>query len=107
MSNELDPDLLRLFADQPLEEGAFVAAVLARIERARRLRLLRQAGTAAAALLLIAVNLSWLGSHAGAAIHATGRLSLAAAGFLVTPAGWAVSMVLGAWVLARLRVSRR
>jgi hypothetical protein len=109
MSNEFDPELRRLFAEssEPLDGGEFGARVLIEIEKARRVQLWRRLGSAAAALVILALAMPRLAPMLVGAVEQAGRLSFAAATFQTTPAGWAVSLTVGAVVFARTRYSRR
>ena len=109
MSNEWDPELTRAFAQarEPLAGDAFTAALLSKIERARRLRLWRQIFTIATVLGLAALNMRLvLETTAGAARYIS-EVSPTSADFLITPWGWAASLLIGAWILLRTRPSRR
>jgi hypothetical protein len=109
MSNELDPELRRLFAEhqERLDHGPFLARVAKELDRARRARLMRQLAALAVVLVVVVVAFPWLASTAAGAMEQAGRLSLAAGSFLVTPVGWVASMILGAYILMRMRYSRR
>jgi hypothetical protein len=97
MTDEIDPDLKRLFAvtaGQPSDE-AFVAAVA---ERTARLRLLTLAG-AGLGLILFAVLLAAAATRFGAAIdQAALTFGQLAASLSASPFGWieALSLVLAA-----------
>jgi hypothetical protein len=109
MLNEWDPELTRAFAQarEPLADGAFTAALLSRIERARRLRLWRQILTIAAVLGLAAFNIRLVLETTAGAMRYVSEVSPASADFLITPWGWAASMLIGAWIVLRARPSRR
>jgi hypothetical protein len=118
MNSDLDPELWRLFAQQaqaPLADEQFTAALLLKIERTRRARLWYQGLAIVAAVIVVALNIEPLleGTAAAmrvgtaAAVRMAGDLPPSRGEFLITPTGWAVSMLLGGWVLLRTRPSRR
>jgi len=109
MLNEWDPELTRAFAQarEPLADAAFTAALLLKIERARRLRLWRQILTIGAVLGLVALNMRPILETTAGAVRYVGEVSPVSADFLTTPWGWAASMLIGAWILLRTRPSRR
>jgi hypothetical protein len=109
MLNEWDPELTRAFAHarEPLADEAFTAALLSRIDRTRRLRLLRQIFTIAAVLALAALNIRLVLEKTADAVRYIGEVSPTYAHFLITPWGWAASMLIGAWIVLRTRPSRR
>lgn len=109
MNDELDPDLTRLFARarEPLTDGPFMANLLLNIERARRARMRRRAVAIAAAAVIAALNLRWVLATTAAAVRFVGDHSPTYADMLITPWGWAVSMLVGVWVVLRFRPSRR
>jgi hypothetical protein len=106
MADELDAELTRLFAHarEPLTDGEFVARVVAKIERARRARLWRQLLAIAAVVIVASLNLSIVLEKTALLVHAVGEFSSAYAELFITPAGWAMSMLIGA--LALLRTNR-
>jgi hypothetical protein len=109
MRNEFDAKLTRLFADarEPLAEAEFVAALLSRIERARRARFWRRALIVAAVLMVAAFNLPAALHGIALLVRSFGEFSSAYAEFAVTPWGWVMSMLIGAWALFRTRSARR
>jgi len=109
MFDDQDPELARIFAQacEPLADSEFTATLLRKIDRARRVRLWRQ-------ILAIAVIVGVVGIIARPVLQQTadlvryiGELSPDSAAVLITPGGWAVSMLIGAWVVLRTRPSRR
>jgi hypothetical protein len=109
MQNDWDPELTRAFAHarEPLAAEVFLASLLPKIERARRIRLGRQIFAILAVLGFVALNLQLVLTKTAAAIRFVGDVSPAPAEFLVSPWGWAASMLIGVWVLLRIRPSRR
>jgi len=109
MINDLDPDLTRLFAQarEPLVDDLFMANLLLKIERARRARMWRQILAIVAVAIVVSLNIRPVLEKTAAAVRLVGDLSPAYADMLITPWGWAVSMVVGIWVVLRTRPSRR
>jgi hypothetical protein len=109
MNTELDPSLARLFAQarEPLDDGPFMANLLPKIERARRVRLRRQILAIAAVVIIASLNMPLVLAMAAAAVRFVGDFSPAYAEMLVTPWGWAISMLVGVCVVFRTRPSRR
>ena len=109
MFNELDPELTRAFAQarEPLADAAFSATLLRRIERARRLRWCGQILAIAAVVLIVSLNLRLVLESTAAAVRFAGDVSPANLELLITPWGWAVSMLIGVWIVLRTRPSRR
>jgi hypothetical protein len=116
MQNDIDPQLLALFArsHETLPSEAFMRTFLAKLERAQRLRTLQLAGLAAV-LLLIGV---WFApsvlEHTALAIRAAGVAMGAASEYtgpyerlVVSPLGWVVSTLIGLAVLFRVGALRR
>ena len=109
MLDELDPTLSRLFAEsrRPLADDGFTAQLMVRLGRARRARLAGQILMIAAVVIVAALNLRPLLETAAAAVRMIGELSPASTELLITPWGWAASMLAGIWLLLRLWPSRR
>jgi hypothetical protein len=109
MSNDWDPELARVFARarEPLGEEVFMATLLQKIERARRRRLWRQILTAAAVVLIIVVNLRLVLDETASAVRLAADAVPAYTEWVISPWGWAGSMLIGAWVVLRTRPSRR
>jgi hypothetical protein len=109
MLDDNDPELFSVFAQarEPLADDAFMAAVLMKIDRARRTRLRRQALVIAAVVALGVLNWRLLWNLTAAAVNFVGDFSPTYTTWLVTPDGWAVSMLIGIVVMLRSRPSRR
>ena len=109
MKPELDPSLARLFSQacEPLDDGPFMANLVAKIERARRARLWRQIFAVAAIAVIASLNIGLVLEKTVAAVRFVGDFSPACSELLITPWGWAVSMLVGIWVVLRTRPSRR
>ena len=109
MMDEWDPQLMRAFAQarDPLAEDAFVAKLLQNIERARRIRLARQIFAITAALGFVSLNMRLVGEQTVAALQVVADTASTLVDLLMTPWGWAASMLIGAWVVLRTRPSRR
>jgi len=108
MFNEGDPELAKIFAQarEPLAADLFLASLLLKIERKRRLRMWLQIFTVAAVLGLAALNMPLILERTAAAARFAGNFSQGSTELLITPWGWAVSMLIGVWVLLRTRPSR-
>jgi hypothetical protein len=109
MFDELDPDLAKAFAQERGSLGGdeFMAKVLLNIERARRARMRRWALAVAVLGVLAALNMRLVLDTAAAVVRFVGDFSPADMDMMISPAGWAVSMLIGTWVLFRTRPSRR
>jgi hypothetical protein len=109
MMNELDPDLTRLFAQAraPLADDVFMAGLLLKMERARRARMRRQVLAIAAVAVVVLLNLGPVLEGTAAVVRLVGDIPPAFADLLITPWGWAVSMLVGIAVVLRARPSRR
>jgi hypothetical protein len=109
MMNELDPDLTRLFAQAraPLADDVFMAGLLLKMERARRARMRRQVLAIAAVAVVVLLNLGPVLEGTAAVVRLVGDVPPAFADLLITPWGWAVSMLVGIAVVLRARPSRR
>ena len=109
MIDELDPELTRLFAQArgPLADDLFMANLLLKIERARRARMRRQILGIVAVAVVVALNIRPVLEKTAAAVRLVGDISPAYAEMLITPWGWAVSLLVGIWVVLRTRPSRR
>jgi hypothetical protein len=109
MFNESDADLARAFAQarEPLSPDAFMANLLLRIDRARRARLWRRVLASAAVLVVMSWNMPLVLEATAPVVRFVGDFSPTYTELLVTPGGWAVSMLVGGWVVLRSRASRR
>ena len=108
MFNEWDPELAKIFAQarEPLAGDRFMANLLLKIERKRRIRMWLQIFAVVAVLGLVSLNMPLLLEKTAAAVRFAGNFSPASTEWLVTPPGWAASMLIGVWVLLRTRPSR-
>jgi hypothetical protein len=109
MTNEFDPHLDRLFARarEPLADAPFMADLLLKIERARRARIRRRTLAIVAVMIIVILNMRPILEKTAAAVRLIGDSSPAYADMLITPWGWAASMLVGIWVVLRTRPSRR
>jgi hypothetical protein len=109
MVNESDADLMRVFAEarEPLADEEFVRRTLLHIERGRRAHWWRRLLGLAVVAVLVAMNLRWTVGATVTLVGAVGDYSPAYSQWMISPAGWAVSLVVGAWVVLRYRPSRR
>ena len=108
MSDELDPLLVELFEAKhaSLNGPEFIAAVLTRIERQRRAAGRWQALLAIVFLLLLTWQLPGLLRATAAAVQAMSAHSQAYAPLMISPLGWAVSMLVGLAVMLRIMPRR-
>jgi hypothetical protein len=117
MANEIDDRLLDLFSEarETLPSAEFMQTFLARMERARRVQSMRRMALIAVLGVLAAwIMPSVLASTASAVqaaqhvlVDAVGEQSQPYAALIVSPAGWAVSMLIGFLVLLRTGALRR
>jgi hypothetical protein len=103
MNEELDPQLLSLFAEtrEPLEDAQFLATTLAAIERQLRWRTRVRLAAVAIAVVLAVLLTPWLLNSTGALFQqifeaARGPIELAS-----SPWAWLFSMPIGALLLYR------
>jgi hypothetical protein len=109
MSDELDPVLLKAFAQarEPLAAGEFMSTLMPKIERARRIRLGRQVLVIALVALIAGLNIGPVLETTADLVRAAGSLPAAHADVLVGPWGWAVSLLIGGWIVFQTWPSRR
>lgn len=109
MFNDWDPELTKAFARarEPLAGDRFTANLLLKIERARRIRMWRQIFAVVAAVIIASLNMPLVLEMIASAVRFAGDFSPTSAELLITPWGWAASMLIGVWVLFRTRPSRR
>lgn len=109
MPNECDPELTEAFAQarEPLAGDQFMASLLLRIERTRRIRMWRQIVAVVAIMIIVSLNMPLVLEKMARAIHFAGEFSPTYTEFLITPWGWTASMLIGVWVLFRTWPSRR
>ena len=109
MSDELDPLILGAFAqaDEPPGGDEFLANLLQKIERSRRVRKWAWGGAAVALVVVAALNMQLMLQMTAAAVRFVGDFSPTDMQVLISPAGWAVSMLVGGGVLFLMRPSRR
>jgi hypothetical protein len=109
MSNESDDRLRALFAEahETLPSAEFMQTILARMQRARRL----QSSRRIALIVVLGVLAAWVMpsvlATTAAVVHAVGEQSRPYGALIISPAGWAVSMLVGFVVLLWTGVLRR
>jgi hypothetical protein len=103
MNEELDPQLLSLFAEtrEPLGDAEFLTTTLAAIERQLRLRTRYRLAVLTIAVLLAVLLTPWVLDSTGAVVNkvlqaARGPVELAA-----SPWAWVFSMPIGVLLLYR------
>jgi hypothetical protein len=109
MSNDRDSELTRAFAHvrEPLPGDVFTTTLLANIARARRTRAWRRALGIAALVIAASLQARPILEKTAAVVRWAADVFPGAADLLITPWGWALSMLVGAWVLLRTRPARR
>jgi hypothetical protein len=109
MSDEIDPGLMRLFAQarEPLPAPAFLEEVARGLRRAQRLRLLWSVATLTAVAILAVLLTPFVArSSLNLAQYATaGLIALPAA--LMTPTSWLLMLLASVWLLFRARALGR
>jgi hypothetical protein len=109
MSNEWDPELAKVFAQasEPLAGDRFMAKLLLKIERKRRIRMWLQILAVVAVVGFVSLNMPWVLEKTARLVRLAGDFSPIHAEVLITPWGWAASMLFGIGVLLSTRPSRR
>jgi hypothetical protein len=105
----LDEDLTRLFegARTDLPSEAFVEQLERRLARARRMRLGTQVVLLAVLAAAAALMTPYVARGSLTVMDYAARWLPDVALALSSPAGWAASLILGAWVLKRAHVFER
>jgi hypothetical protein len=109
MSDEIDPGLMRLFAQarEPLPTQAFLEEVTRELRRAQRLRLLWSAAAVTAVPILAFLLTPFVArSSLSLAQYATERLTALPAA-VMTPTSWLLMMLASLWLLYRARALGR
>jgi hypothetical protein len=109
MHDDIDPQLLTLFAQssETLPGKEFIDVFWARLERARRVRTLWRIALAAALAILGAWVAPTILGHTASAVQASVEYARPLESLIVSPAGWAVSTLIGFVVLIRAGALRR
>jgi hypothetical protein len=109
MSNDRDSELTRAFARlrEPLPGDAFTTTLLANIARARRAGAWRRTLGIAAIVVAASLLARPILEKTVTVVRWAADVAPGAADLLITPWGWALSMLIGAWVLLRTRPARR
>jgi hypothetical protein len=109
MSNEIDDRLLALFAEahETLPSAEFMQAFLARMERARRRQNIWRIVLVVALGVLAAWIMPSVLATTAAVVNAVGAQSRSHGALIISPAGWAISMLIGFLVLLRTGALRR
>ena len=109
MSDEIDPGLMRLFAQarEPLPAQAFMEEAARSLRRAQRLRLLWSVATLTAVAVLALLFTPFV-AHGSLSLaqFATERFSVLPA-VLMTPTSWLLMMLASVWLLYRARALGR
>jgi hypothetical protein len=109
MFNERDPELTGFFAEarEPLADAQFVANLLRKIQRARRIRMWCQILAIVAVMIILSFNSRLVLTATAGAVRFLGDGLAASTELLTSPWGWAASMLIGGWVVFRTRLLRR
>jgi hypothetical protein len=109
MSDELDPALLQLFAQKRarLPDREFLSTLLANIERRQRAAWRRQAAVIAGVLLILGWQVPNLLRATAEAAQFLSAQTADYAPLILSPWGWAVSMLVGLGVILRMTPIRR
>ncbi|HEY2466000.1 MAG TPA: hypothetical protein VGI32_18215 [Steroidobacteraceae bacterium] len=109
MSNEIDERLLALFAgaQETLPGAEFMQSFLARMQRARRRQSMRRIALAVALGALAAWIMPSVLATTATVVHVVGEQSRPYGALIISPAGWAISMLIGFLVLLRTGALRR
>jgi hypothetical protein len=109
MSDEIDPQLMRLFAQarEPLPAQVFMAEVTRRLQRAQRLRLRWSAATVTVLAVLALLLTPFVARGClPLAQYAAERLTALPAA-LMRPTPWVLTMLASVWLLYRARALGR
>jgi hypothetical protein len=108
MPDELDPLLLELFEAKrvPLNDREFIAAMLARMERQRRVASRWRVALAIGLGSVLAWQLPELLRATAAAVQTMSAHSQAYAPLVTSPLGWALSMLVGLAVMLKIMPRR-
>jgi hypothetical protein len=103
---DFDLDLARMFdeARHPLAADTFLSAMLARVQRARRAQLLWRVGTLLTVVLLSGLIAPYAAQGSLAVAAWIGERLPVLGGALVSPVGWACSLLV-AWRIMRRALS--
>jgi hypothetical protein len=103
MFSDPDPVLLGIFAQarEALAGDAFSANLLLKIERARRMRRWRRGLVIACIVVVALMNVHLVLEQAMHAVRWAGEMTPTYTELLLTPWGWAASMLIGACVVLR------
>ena len=103
MNEELDPQLLALFAEtrEPLDDVEFLTATLAAIERQLRLRTRYRLAAVAGAIVLAMLLTPWLLNSTGAFFYQVLEAARWPMQLAATPWAWVISMPIGVLLLYR------
>ena len=99
---DFDLDLARMFheARRPLVADAFVSEILVRVQRARRAQLLGRVGTRLTVVLLSGIIAPYAAQGSIAAAGWVGAQLPVLGSALISPIGWACSLLI-AWRIMR------
>ena len=109
MSNEIDEKLLALFAQaqEPLPDAEFMQSLLARMQQARQLRSRQRIAMVVVVASLAAWIMPSVLQTTATVVRSVAEHTPSYDALIISPGGWAVSMLIGLIVLLRVRVLRR
>jgi hypothetical protein len=109
MSDEIDKRLVALFAEahETLPSAEFMQAFLLRMEQARRLRNMRRIALAVVLGIVAAWIMPSVLATTAAVVGTATEQSRPYGAFIISPAGWGVSMLIAFLVLLRTGALRR
>ena len=109
MSDEMDEKLLTRFArsQERLPDAEFMQTVLAGMQRARRVRSMRRIVMAVVLMILAAWIMPSVLDSTAAVVGVVADQAPSIGALIISPLGWAVSILIGFGVLLRARALRR
>jgi hypothetical protein len=109
IADEPDPKVLALFAKkhEPLPSAEFLETFFARMDRARRMRTLGRIAVTILAVFAAAWIMPSVLDHTALVVRAVSEQATSYAPLVVSPWGWAASMLIGLAVILRTGALRR
>ena len=109
MTDEMDEKLLARFAraQERLPDAEFMQTLLARMQRARRGRSMRRIVMAVVLMILAAWIMPSVLDSTAAVVRVVADQAPSIGALIISPLGWAVSMLIGFAVLLRAGALRR
>src|SRR5258708_23003185 len=109
MTDEMDEKLLTRFAraQERLPDAAFMQTLLTRMQQARRVRSMRRIAMAVVLMTLAAWIMPSVLASTAAVMRVVADQAPSIGALIISPLGWAVSMLIGLGVLLRVGALRR